>query len=77
MWLFAIGHWLSFLAASPDRIIDNKTIIEVKVPFSSKDKPVTAVTVPYLVDNGGGDFELNEHHDYYYQANCLKGRVVC
>ena len=63
-----------FLAASPDRVIDNKTIIEVKCPFSSKDKPVTAVTVPYLVDNGGGDFELNEHHDYYYQ---MQGQLLC
>ena len=37
-----------FLGASPDRVIDDKQLLEVKCPYSAKDNMITPVTVPYL-----------------------------
>ena len=64
-----------FLAASPDRIIDEDVIIEVKCPFASKDKPITPSTVPYLQSISDGDeLVLDSKHVYYYQ---VQGQLLC
>ena len=64
-----------FLAASPDRIIDEDVIIEVKCPFASKDKPITPSTVPYLQSISDGDeLVLDSKHIYYYQ---VQGQLLC
>ena len=34
-----------FLACSPDGVIDNLNFLEVKCPFTAKDKPITPVIV--------------------------------
>lgn len=39
---------LPFLGASPDRVVNDDVICEVKCPFSAKDKDISPVTVPYL-----------------------------
>lgn len=62
-----------YLAASPDRIIDSDTLLEVKCPFSSREKNITPVTVPYLVSTNEG-MTLDPKHDYYYQ---VQGQMYC
>jgi hypothetical protein len=61
------------LAATPDRIIDNESIVEVKCPYIAKNKPINPTTVPYLkfVDKS---MVLDENHSYYYQ---VQGQLLC
>ena len=73
----AIAH--PMLAASPDGVVDNETLVEVKCPYTSRDRPITHVTVPYskLVD---GCLNLDTSHNYYYQIQgqlYCTGRMVC
>ena len=62
-----------FLAASPDRVIDDNLLLEVKCPFTAKDKEINENTVPYLniIDN---KLRLRSDHDYYYQ---IQGQLMC
>lgn len=62
-----------FLCSSPDRIIDNETVMEVKCPFTARDKHISATTVPYLLEENG-QLILNSHHDYYFQ---VQGQLFC
>ena len=62
-----------FLACSPDGVINNSSFLEVKCPFSAKDKPITTVTVPYLKQDSSG-YYLEQTHDYYYQ---VQGQLYC
>lgn len=57
-----------YLACSPDGIVDSTTIIEIKCPYASRDKPITPVTVPYLGLAQNGKLFLNRNHDYMYQV---------
>ena len=61
-------------AATPDRIIDTDTVLEVKCPFSSSDKTISEITVPYLYLTPDGKLDLKENHDYYYQ---VQGQLFC
>ena len=36
------------LAASPDRVVDEDTLLEIKCPFAAKGKQISPTTVPYL-----------------------------
>ena len=63
-----------FLACSPDGVIDNFNFLEVKCPFTAKDKPITPVTVPYLKQDSSGSYYLEQTHDYYYQ---VQGQLYC
>ena len=62
-----------FLACSPDGVINDFHFLEVKCPFTAKDKPITPVTVPYL-KQGNTDYYLEQTHDYYYQ---VQGQLYC
>ena len=62
-----------WLAASPDRIVSDTTILEVKCPFSSRDKLITCETVPYL-QSVDGSLQLKPDHPYYYQ---VQGQLLC
>lgn len=57
------------MAASPDGVIDDKTIVEIKCPYSSRNSQITSITVPYLSENG-----LKKSHQYYYQ---VQGQLFC
>ena len=61
------------LCATPDRIVNENLILEVKCPFSAKDKMISPDTVTYLkqVD---GKLTLCQNHDYYYQ---VQGQMLC
>lgn len=62
-----------FLASSPDGFIDSDTVVEVKCPYTSREKLISTTTVPYLKlhDN---KFDLDRTHDYFYQ---VQGQLLC
>ena len=62
-----------YLASSPDRVTFEKCI-EVKCPYSSKDKEINPVTVPYLYYDSNNELKLNKNHDYYFQ---IQGQLLC
>ena len=69
-----------YLACSPDGIIDEATIVEVKCPYSSRDKRITPVTVPYLKSDDNGKVVLHDTHDYMYQVQgsmFITGTSMC
>ena len=56
-----------FLGASPDRVIDDKQLLEVKCPYSAKDNMITPGTVPYLEMCNDG-LILKKSHAYFDQV---------
>ena len=58
-----------FLGSSPDRIVNEELIVEVKCPYRSNDQE----TVPYLIQHHNG-LILNQDHNYYYQ---VQGQMLC
>ena len=75
-----VSQEMPYLACSPDGLIGNDTIVEVKCPSASKNKPINSVTVPYIKTNADGSFYLQKKHDYMYQIQgCMHitGRVNC
>ena len=64
-----------YLAATPDGIISNDRIIEVKCPYASCNKSINELNVPYLFRNpDDGNLNLKHSHDYYYQ---VQGQLYC
>ena len=63
-----------YISSSPDGIIENDHIVEIKCPFTAKDKDISPTTVPYLKLNEDGQFYLEESHDYYFQ---IQGQLLC
>ena len=57
-----------YLACSPDGIVDDCMLIEIKCPYVARDKPVTPLTVPYLELGPNGKLRLKHDHDYMYQV---------
>ena len=70
--IFVCGEF-PFLASSPDRIVNDKILVEVKCPFVSKDKLIDCTTVPYLLQTDVG-LTLDKTHSYYYQ---VQGQLLC
>ena len=66
VWSFCLTK--PYLACSPDGIVDDCTLIEIKCPYVARDKPVTPLTVPYLELAPNGKLRLKHDHDYMYQA---------
>lgn len=67
-----IDHHLPYLAASPDGIIDDHTIVEVKCPFTAQDLSPTEAIQQGKVDFWrvvGDSWEINKRHNYYYQVS--------
>lgn len=62
-----------FLGASPDRLLGDDTLVEVKCPWTAKDQEITPVTVPWLQLNNC-ELELDKKHSYYYQ---IQGQLFC
>ena len=63
----------AYLSASPDRLLGDYAILEVKCPHSAKAKEIMPTTVPYL-NVQGGDLYLNRDHAYYSQ---IQGQLMC
>lgn len=62
-----------FLAASPDAIVNDITVLEVKCPYSARHSVIDDITVPYLVMNNDVLY-LRDNHDYYFQ---VQGQLLC
>lgn len=62
-----------FLAASPDGILDEETVIEIKCPYTARNYKISEITVPYL-EKHDGDFFLKKNHPYYAQ---VQGQLYC
>lgn len=70
---------MPFLAASPDGLVDDELLIEVKCPYTSRDKAISPAYVTYLrsID---GELKLKTNHNYYYQIQgqlMITGRKMC
>jgi len=67
-----IDKQYNFLAGSPDGLVGDNDIVEIKCPHSSKDmtpyEGVIAKKIKYLVLNDNGDLKLNKNHNYHYQV---------
>ena len=63
-----------YLAFSPDSLVDDFGIVEVKCPYTCKDSTVTPSTVPYLFINTSGTMSRKNDHNYYYQ---VQGNLLC
>lgn len=61
------------MAASPDAVIDDNRLVEIKCPYSAKNKEISEETVPYL-NYVNDTLELDNSHDYYYQ---VQGQFFC
>ena len=68
------------LAASPDRIIGQDGVLEVKCPYVSREEKISPATIPYLKEVDGM-LTLDKRHDYYYQIqgqlDVYKARTLC
>lgn len=62
----------NFLAASPDGLVGENEIVEIKCPHNSKDmtphQGVVAKKIKFLNICNNGDLQLNKNHNYYYQV---------
>lgn len=58
-----------FLGATPDGLVGNDAILEIKCPYTIKDKVISQSTVPFLDSSG-----LKKTHNYYFQ---VQGQLWC
>lgn len=63
-----------FLGCSPDGLVGDEGLLEIKCPYTARDKDVHPETVPYLKNNTDGCLQLDTNHDYYYQ---IMGALLC
>ena len=56
--------------ASPDGLLGDEYVIEIKCPFTAKGKTISHETVDYCTPDG----TLKTNHDYYYQ---VQGQLYC
>lgn len=69
-----------YMAASPDGIIDEKTIIEIKCPYSAKAMTPDEGTEKRKVTFWNRDGTINKSHKWYYQIQGqlkITGRMFC
>jgi hypothetical protein len=69
-----ISQIYPFLSASPDRMINENLLLEVKCPFVARECLITPQTVPYLYFADDGQLALKRTHDYFYQ---VQGQMFC
>lgn len=68
-----VSTTLPFLGASPDGIVSDSVLCEVKCPFSARNKDISPRTVPYM-KAADGNLTLSTTHPYYYQ---IQGQLFC
>ncbi|XP_056005483.1 uncharacterized protein LOC125659233 [Ostrea edulis] len=76
-----ISHERPYLGASPDAVVDNKGIVEVKCPFTGrKDKILPGKNFSFLQTNEEGQTVLRKSHPYYDQIQgqlYISGHSLC
>jgi hypothetical protein len=63
-----------FLGCSPDGLVGDDGLLEIKCPYTACDKDICPETVPSLKIGTDGLLQLHENHDYYYQ---IMGAFLC
>lgn len=70
-----------YLGCSPDGLVGEERIVEIKCPYTAKGTIVSPESVPYIeLDEVTGLYRLNAVHDYMYQIQGLlhiTNRPVC
>ena len=62
-----------WLAATPDQIVSDTAILEVKCLYVAKDKCINPATIPYLKDIDN-TLQMDRNHAYFYQ---IQGQLLC
>lgn len=62
-----------FLASSPDGLVNEEKVIEIKCPYAARNSPINSSTIIYLQDTPNG-LQLDNNHNYYYQ---IQGEMMC
>ena len=62
-----------FLASSPDGLVNDDKVVEVKCPYTARNSKINSSTINYLHDTDNG-LQLNATHNYYYQ---IQGQMMC
>ena len=76
---FIVDKNRPYLGCSPDGFVGDDLLIEVKCPYAAKDREITPVSVPYLIQENG-TLVLRRNHDYMFQIQgqmYITGRKVC
>jgi len=69
-----------YIGFSPDGLVGDDGMIEIKCPYTACNKLVNPDSVPYLQFDIHGKLLLKVNHDYYYQVMgnlCCKNRKWC
>ncbi|CAI6374568.1 unnamed protein product [Macrosiphum euphorbiae] len=74
-----------YLAASPDGLIDDNTIVEIKCPYTARDinsakEAIENKLLQYCIVNKEGNIKLKKEHPYFYQIIGqlrITGRNIC
>ncbi|CAH2087127.1 unnamed protein product [Euphydryas editha] len=68
-----------YLGATPDGILGDETVVEVKCPYTSRNKEINNITVPYLIKGDiDGQLKLKKGTPYYYQIQGqIIGQILC
>ena len=64
---FCISNSHIFIAASPDGLICDATVLEIKCPYSIRNKKITAENLHYITEVEG-KLHLKKTCQYYYQV---------
>lgn len=56
-----------YLACSPDGLVHDDLLVEVKCPYSARNQLISSNSVPYLLKDANGAYCLQVGHDYFYQ----------
>ncbi|KAK4327338.1 hypothetical protein Pmani_002170 [Petrolisthes manimaculis] len=62
-----------FLASSPDGLVNEEKVIEIKCPYVARNSQINSSTINYLQDTPNG-LQLDNNHNYYYQ---IQGEMMC
>ena len=74
-----VSEQRSCLGCSPDGLVEQTNIIEVKCPYAARNELTSPETVHYLEKNEYG-LSLKKKHDYFYQVQgtlLYTGRNMC
>ena len=63
-----VSETLPFLACSPDGVVNDEFLVEVKCPYTARNRVINPVSVPYLRYDENQNLYLNPDHAYSYQV---------
>ena len=68
-----VSKELPFLAASPDALLGQNAVVEIKCPFSARHRIISELSVPFL-KYINDQLTLDPSHKYFYQ---VQGQLYC